>query len=83
MLKDEDLRLEVKKEESGVYKYFIESLLPKKIEHTTTEEEIREWLEANVDFSKLKNNMQAVGMAKKHFGDKADGSLVKEVVQSF
>jgi len=46
-----------------------------------TEEDIREWITANIDFSQFKNKMQAMGMIMKHFGATADGNRVKEILQ--
>ena len=48
-----------------------------------TEEEIRQWIEANVDFSAFKNKMQAMGSIMAHFGSAADGNTVKQVLQQF
>lgn len=56
---------------------FVESFLPKQV----GEDEIEQWLKDNVDFSTLKNKMQAVGMVMKHFGQTADGKVVKIVIQ--
>ncbi len=47
------------------------------------EAEIRQWIEANVDFKRFKNKMQAMGMIMGHFGASADGNLVKKVLQDF
>jgi uncharacterized protein YqeY len=58
---------------------FIDSYLPKQI----TADDIKVWLDANVDFSKLKNKMQSVGLVVKQFGQSVDGNLVKEVVQNY
>ena len=55
-----------------------ETYLPK----LTGEQEIRSWIEANIDFSQFKNKMQAMGDIMKHFGDKADGNMVKKVLMS-
>lgn len=57
---------------------FIDLYLPKQI----TAEDIKAWIAINVDFSKLKNKMQAVGLVVKQFGQSVDGNLVKEVVQN-
>ena len=48
-----------------------------------SEEEIRVWIEANVDFSAYKNKMQAMGTIMAHFGSSADGNTVKQVLQQF
>ncbi|MGA8178988.1 MAG: hypothetical protein WB792_02945 [Desulfobacterales bacterium] len=55
----------------------IESYLPK----MAAEEEISAWIRQNVDFSKFKNKMQAMGAIMKHFGASADGNIVKEILQ--
>ncbi|MBL7180797.1 MAG: GatB/YqeY domain-containing protein [Pseudomonadota bacterium] len=55
----------------------IENYLPK----MATEAEIRSWIEQHVDFSKLKNKMQAMGQIMKHFGAAADGNAVKNILQ--
>lgn len=46
-----------------------------------SEEEIREWIVAHVDFSQYRNKMQAMGAIMKHFGSKADGNAVRQVLQ--
>ena len=55
----------------------IEGYLPQ----MATPEEIRSWIEANVDFSAYKNKMQAMGAIMAHFASSADGSQVKQVLQ--
>ena len=52
-----------------------EEILPKE----ASEEEIREFLKT-VDFSLLKNKMQAIGLVNKHFNGNVDGNLVKTIV---
>jgi hypothetical protein len=54
-----------------------ENYLPK----MATEAEIRSWIEHHIDFSKLKNKMQAMGQIMKHFGSAADGNAVKNILQ--
>jgi uncharacterized protein YqeY len=55
----------------------IEAYLPKK----ASEEEIRTWIEENIDFSQFRNRMQAMGPIMKHFGESADGDTVKKLLQ--
>ena len=43
-------------------------------------DEICSWITTNVDFSTLKNPMQAVGIVMKEFGARADGRIVKDIV---
>jgi hypothetical protein len=55
----------------------VESYLPE----TASEAEISAWIRQNVDFSRFKNKMQAMGVIMKHFGAKADGNVVREILQ--
>lgn len=55
----------------------IEHYLPK----MATETEIMAWIQQNIDFSQFKNKMQAMGLIMKHFGPRADGNSVKEILQ--
>ena len=48
-----------------------------------SEDEIRQWIEDNIDFSDYKNKMQAMGTIMAHFGSTADGNTVKQVLQQF
>lgn len=47
-----------------------------------SEEQISQWIAANIDFSQFKNKMQAMKPIMAHFGASADGNLVKKVLQS-
>ncbi|MGA7276612.1 MAG: hypothetical protein WBW79_01610, partial [Desulfocapsaceae bacterium] len=47
------------------------------------EEEIRAWIEANIDLSTFSNKMQAMKPIMAHFGSSADGGAVKKILQSF
>jgi uncharacterized protein YqeY len=49
--------------------------------HMVSDSDIVKWIEANVDFTSLKNKMQAVGIVMKHFGPSAEGNRVKELIQ--
>ena len=57
----------------------LEAYLPR----MASEDEIRSWISANVDFSAYKNKMQAMRDIMAHFGSRADGNTVKTVLQSF
>jgi uncharacterized protein YqeY len=48
-----------------------------------SEDEIRQWIAANIDFSDYKNKMQAMGAIMAHFGSTADGYTVKQVLQHY
>ena len=53
-----------------------ESYLPQ----LATEEDIKTWIAANINFGEFKNKMQAMRPIMQHFGANADGSLVKKVL---
>lgn len=55
----------------------LDKYLPKQLSKT----EIIAWIESNINFSKLRNPMQAIGLIKKEFGNKVDGDIVKQCVQ--
>ena len=55
----------------------VEGYLPK----MATDDEIRAWISANIDFSQYKNKMQAMGPIMKHFGPNADGTRVRQLLQ--
>ena len=57
----------------------IEAYLPK----MATQDEIGQWIDANIDLSAYKNKMQAMGTIMAHFGASADGNTVKQVLQKF
>lgn len=61
------------------YITIFENFLPQMI----TEEEIFNFIKNNIDFSKLKNKMQAIGIIKKEYGNKVDAKLVKDIVQQW
>ncbi len=46
-----------------------------------TDEEVKKWIEQNIDFSQFKNKMQAMGLIMKHFGSLADGNMVRKILQ--
>ena len=50
--------------EPSSYLTILEAYLPE----MASEEEIRRWIEANIDFSAYKNKMQAMGDIMRHFG---------------
>lgn len=63
--------------DSSEFLSFLDSLLPKK----ASKEEVESWIAKNVDFSTLKNKMQAVGVVTKHFGSAVDGKEVREIIE--
>lgn len=53
--------------------------LPKTLDEAT----VVSWIKDNVDFSSLKNKMQAVGLIKKEFGNNVDAKMVNNIVQNW
>ena len=77
LAKSEKVMMEAKGETSSAYYDLLQMYLPKMAESP----EIKAWIEANVDFSALKSPMQAMGQVMKHFGKRADGNMVKQVLK--
>lgn len=46
-----------------------------------SEEDIRRYISENLDLSSFKNKMQAMKPVMAHFGSRADGNLVKSILQ--
>jgi hypothetical protein len=59
------------------YIQILESYLPQ----MASDEEIRQWIAENIDFSHYKNKMQAMRDIMAHFGASADGNQVKRILQ--
>lgn len=53
-----------------------ESYLPQ----LATEQDIKAWIAANINFADFKSKMQAMRPIMQHFGANADGNLVKKVL---
>ena len=66
-----------KKEGASRYIEILESYLPK----MATDEEIRQWIAENIDFSQYKNKMQAMRDIMGHFGASVDGGRVKQILE--
>ena len=63
---------------SSDYLTILEEYLPKE----PTEEEIRQWITANIDFSVFNNKMQAMRPIMAHFAGTVDGNTVKKILES-
>jgi len=78
LIKSERETLEKKGDrEDSEFIRVIEEYLPKQ----ASDEEIRLWIDQNVDFTAFKSKMQAMGPIMKHFGTAADGNTVKKILQ--
>ena len=55
----------------------IETYLPQ----MASQDEIVDWVKNNIDFSQFKSNMQAMGPIMKYFGTRADGNVVRGILQ--
>ncbi len=78
LIKSERELLAVSGDSSSDYISILEGYLPKQ----ASEEEIRRWIEDNIDFSTFKNKMQAMRPIMAHFGSSVDGNIVKNILNS-
>lgn len=76
LIKSEKERMASAGETESGYVEILESYLPQ----MASEEDIRAWIEANIDFSEFKNKMQAMKPIMAHFGASVDGNTVKKVL---
>ncbi|UCF91726.1 MAG: GatB/YqeY domain-containing protein, partial [Desulfobacterales bacterium] len=79
LVKSEHTVLELINEDSSEYLRILESYLPQ----MASPEEIAAWIKANIDFANYKNKMQAMGTIMKHFGPRADGKSVNQILQNW
>jgi hypothetical protein len=77
LAKSEKSVLELQKKESSPYLKVVESYLPKMV----SSDEVKTWINENIDFAEYKSPMQAMGTIMKHFGKLADGNMVKDLLQ--
>ena len=76
LAKSEKIVLEAKGEGSSRYIEILTAYLPQ----MAGLEEIDAWIRENIDLSRFKSPMQAMGPIMKHFGKRADGRQVKEIL---
>ena len=77
LAKSEKSVLELQNKESSPYLKVVESYLPKMV----SSDEVKNWIDENIDFAEYKSPMQAMGTIMKHFGKLADGNMVKGLLQ--
>lgn len=78
LVKSERELLAVSGKEQSDFIDVLEGYLPKQM----SEDEITEWIQENIDFSKFNNRMQAMRPIMAHFGSSADGNMVKNILQT-
>ncbi len=79
LIKSERELLAAAGKENSDFLTIMEEYLPRQ----ASTEEIRVWIEGNIDFSLFKNKMQAMGPVMNHFGSAVDGNEVKKIIQGF
>ena len=77
LIKSELVTLGYSGQDENDYIKCLKSFLPKQ----KSKEELIEWINKNIEFSKLKNKMQAISIVKKEFGDSVDGNMVKNIIE--
>jgi len=79
LIKSEKELLAAQGNEGSAFLTIMEGYLPKQ----ASEDEIRAWIEENIDFSSLGSKMQAMKPIINHFGSTIDGNVVKKILLSF
>lgn len=78
LIKSERELLAAQGEEKSAFMEIMEEYLPKQ----ASEQEIKVWIEANLDLAEFGNKMQAMKPIMQHFGAAVDGNIVKRVLQN-
>lgn len=76
--KNEGMVLKIMSQRDSGYMNVINSYLP--VTSELSADAIREWIKDNIDLSKYKNSMQAMGPIMKELKGKADGALVRKIL---
>lgn len=76
LIKSERELLAAAGEETSGFLTVMEGFMPTQV----SPEDVREWVEANIDFSAFGNKMQAMKPIMAHFGTSVDGNVVKSVL---
>ncbi len=79
LIKSEKELLAAAGKDSSGFLTVMESYLPVQAD----EEEIRTWIEENIDFESFSNRMQAMRPVMSYFSGRADGNFVKKILMSF
>lgn len=79
LVKSERELLAVSGGEDTPFIKIMESYLPQQ----ASEDDIRKFIEENIDFSSFNNRMQAMRPIMAHFGSRADGTTVKKILQNW
>jgi len=79
LVKSEEQVMEINKGDGGSYYRLIKGMLPQE----ASDDEIKSWIDSNVDFSKLKAKAQAIGLVMKEFGANTNGKKVKQILESY
>lgn len=79
LIKSERELLAAQGRDSSPFLIIMEEYLPK----AASEEEIRAWIEGNIDFSTFANRMQVMRPIMNHFGSATDGNVVKKILLSY
>lgn len=78
LLKSERELLAASGQSTSDFILVLEGYLPEQ----ASEDEIRVWIQENIDFSGFKNKMQAMKPIMAHFGSSVDGNMVKNILQT-
>ena len=79
LIKSEEELLTAQGEEGSPFLEIMKEYLPRQ----ASEEEIRAWIQENIDFSVFGNRMQVMKPIMQHFGSAVNGNVVKKVLQGF
>lgn len=76
MIKLEKEKMDALGETTSEFLTFLETFMPEQV----SEDDIKNWIDLNIDFGQYKNKMQAMGPIMKYFGNTADGNAVRNVL---
>lgn len=76
LVKYEEENLERLNLKESEYSLILKNYLPQQI----SEEDIKNWVINNIDFSQFKNKFESIRVIKEHFPD-SDGKVIKKIIE--
>jgi hypothetical protein len=76
LLKYEEENLERSNLKESEYSLILKNYLPQQI----SEEDIKNWIINNIDFSQFKNKFESIRVIKENFPD-SDGKIIKKIIE--
>ena len=80
IIKDEKETLKLSLDKGFTHQLLYQVVLMKYLPKEIGDEEVKQWIEDNIDFDEFDNKMQAMKPIMAHFGSSVNGNKVKQIL---